>query len=360
MKQLHLSIVKKQKEYAICIGQNILGKIGEFFDLNKYSRICVITDEHVAPHFLQKLLEALPEDSTKIILPAGESAKTIQTVQKIWTAMKEVQLDRKSLIINLGGGVIGDMGGFAASTYMRGIDFINIPTTLLSQVDASVGGKTGIDFAGTKNSIGTFDQPVGVIIDTITLTTLPKREYISGFAEMIKHGLIADKAYFKKVTGKKPDEFSQDELAELITISCEIKKSVVEKDETESGSRKLLNFGHTLGHAIEALSLETNKPLLHGESISIGIVAEAKLSEISGILSHEDFQTIESSLSNAGLPISLPNLNLDLLQNKMQSDKKNEKGKINFTLLSSIGKALIDQDDISQENISQAIAYVTK
>lgn len=361
---LNLSIPKFQKDYNIIIGNNTLEKITEYIVLDKYSKIFVITDENVAPLFLEKLSKQLPEGTKSLIVPSGEKTKTIETVQKIWEAMREAGLDRKSLVINLGGGVIGDMGGFAASTYMRGLHFLQIPTTLLAQIDSSIGGKTGIDFAGIKNLIGTFDQPTAVIIDTQTLETLPNREFFSGFAEMIKHGLIADKNYFETVTSKKPKRFSKEELVELIARSCEIKQELVEHDETETGQRKLLNLGHTIGHAIESLSLETDNQLLHGEAVSLGMVAEAKIAQLQNLISENDVETLKHALENASLPTSLRDHEVakqshETIIHKMKSDKKNERGKINFTLLAGIGKAVYDQN-VSHEIITQAITYVSK
>ncbi len=217
MKKLAISLpATQQREYSIFIGSHLIEKIETLFDSSHYSKLLIITDETVAPLFLGKLQASLTSKSKVIILPSGENAKDIQYLTKIWQTMIDVQLDRKSLVINLGGGVIGDIGGFAASTYMRGIDFINIPTTLLSQVDESVGGKTMIDFHRIKNIVGTFYQPSAVIIDVETLKTLPERQLLNGFAEIIKTGLIIDKKYFEKVTNKKPTEFSHDELVEII------------------------------------------------------------------------------------------------------------------------------------------------
>ena len=357
MKKVSITIQNTEKTYDIILGKDILPNISTYFALDKYSQIFIITDENIAPLFLDKLRSSLPGEIKHIVLQPGENAKTIKTVEYIWNGMKDAGLDRKSLVINLGGGVIGDMGGFAASTFMRGLDFINIPTTLLSQVDASVGGKTGFDFAGIKNLVGTFNQPIGVIIDTKTLETLPKREFISGFAEMIKHGLIADKTYFEKVTSKKPEAFSQEELAELITTSCEIKKHIVENDETEKGMRKLVNFGHTIGHAIESLSLTTEKPLLHGEAISIGMVAEAKISQLTNLLSEADSKKIKQVLKATDLPTEITKIETKDVFTKMQSDKKNEKGEINFTLLSAIGKAEFNQK-VSNENIQKGLSEI--
>lgn len=331
----------KQKDCTIYIGRNLLGKIGSIYDLSVYSKIFIITDQNIAPLFLKKI-ENLPIEIVSIVLPSGEKEKHIKTIQKIWNAMRNAQCDRKSLVINLGGGVICDMGGFAASTYMRGIDFINIPTTLLAQVDASIGGKTGINFSGIKNLIGTFNQPVGVVIDTQTLTTLPKRELLSGYAEIIKHGLIKNKTYFEKVTAKHPLKFTQDEMIDIIAESCKIKADIVQNDKTENNTRKLLNFGHTIGHAIEALSLDTSTPLLHGEAISIGMLVEAKISYHLNLLSLSDLQKIKQALLNAELPVSV-NVRKDEILEKIKLDKKNERGRVNFTLLNGIGTALYNQ-----------------
>lgn len=333
-----------QKEYPIFIGQSLMEKIPTLLDIRKFSKTFIITDQNTKLPFLKKLIASLPTESDSIVLPDGEKAKNIENIQKIWKFLADRHYDRKSLVINLGGGVIGDMGGFAASTYMRGVDFLNIPTTLLAQVDASVGGKTGIDFSGIKNLIGTVNQPIAVVCDINLLSTLPNREFISGFAEIIKHGLIADKNYFNFVTSKKPRDFDNQELTTIVLNSISIKTSIVNQDEKESGLRKILNFGHTIGHAVESLSLETKTPLSHGEAISIGILAEAKISHLINLLSVEDLQRIEQALVNADLPIAIPILEVDRILQKIKLDKKNEKGRVNFTLLEGIGKAVINQD----------------
>lgn len=363
MKKIDLLFKEKKKAYAIVIGNNLLKNISEIINAGAYSKILIVTDETVTSLFLNKVLSSLPATTQSVILPAGEKEKNITSIQKIWKALHSTQCDRKSLVINLGGGVIGDMGGFAASTYMRGINFINIPTTLLSQVDASIGGKTGIDFADVKNLVGTTSQPKMVIIDTQTLSTLPKREMLSGFAEIIKHGLIANRKYFQMVTMKKPEDFSHEELVKIISDSCEIKAQIIQNDETETGERKLLNFGHTVGHAIEALSLATENPLLHGEAVSIGMIAEAKISQLLNMITENDMQLIKNSLENANLPTSLRDhevakQSITNIINKMQSDKKNERTKINFTLLSTIGKAVINQNDVPAHIIEKALIYI--
>ncbi len=346
----------KNQTYHIIVGENFLENIQEIIDLGSYSQCAIITDGNTNNH-LDKLQKGLSLSHCVIEIPSGEKNKSIEIVETIWKKMIEAKLDRQSLIINLGGGVIGDMGGFAASTYMRGIDFINVPTTLLSQVDASVGGKTGIDFAGLKNHIGTFQQPKAVVIDIQTLKTLPKREFLSGFAEIIKHGLIRDEKYYKLVTSKRPENFSQVELIEIISRSCEIKKEVVQEDPKENGLRKILNLGHTIGHAIEALSLETNTPLLHGEAISLGMLAEAKLSELNGHIKQNDLELIKNNLENAGLPTKTTLAEVDKIIGKIESDKKSTSGIIKWTLLKKIGKAIYDQD-LSKTQVIEAIKYI--
>lgn len=342
MKTLPISFPEQNRSYTIFVGKNILENLDKLIAVKKYSKLFVITDTNLKKQ-LQIIENNLENEIVTYKINPGEKEKNIETVQKIWKAMLNSGLDRHSLVINLGGGVICDMGGFAASTYMRGVDFINIPTTLLSEVDASVGGKTGFDFGEIKNLIGNFTQPQAVIIDVTTLQTLPKREFLSGFAEIIKHGLILDKDYFEKVTSKNPLAFSKEELVEIIARSCEIKAAVVQNDEKESGNRKLLNFGHTIGHAVEALSLETDKPLLHGEAVSIGMVAEAMLAQELGLISASEVTVIQNVLKNAGLPITLPDFPIKTLITKMQSDKKNTGGKINFTLLKELGIGIINQ-----------------
>ena len=360
MKQIILKhLNNKQRDCTIFIGSNIMEKIGSICDLSNYSKIFIITDKNVEPLFLKTIVSALPIKTNSIVLSSGEKEKHINSVQKIWTAMHDVQYDRKSLVINLGGGVISDMGGFAASTFMRGLDFLNIPTTLLAQVDASIGGKTGIDFFGIKNLIGTFSQPVTVIIDMQTLSTLPKREFISGFAEIIKYGLIKDKKYFDKVTSKHPLKFTSDEIIDIVAESCQIKVDIVQNDETENNTRKILNFGHTVGHAIESLSLETSSPLLHGEAISIGMLAEAKISHYMNLLSTSDVELVRQVLTNAELPVSITGIETEDVLKKMKSDKKNEKGIVHFTLLHGIGTALYNQN-VSASVMIEVIENITK
>ena len=344
MQKINLKINEKQKDYSIFIGTKIIQNIGSYVNCAEFSSALIVVDKNLPLSVIKKIRNALPIKSFVTSLSSKDQEKNITNTQKIWQALVDFGCDRKSLVINAGGGMIGDLGGFAASTYMRGIDFLQIPTTLLSQVDASVGGKVGINFLGIKNLIGSFQQPIAVIIDVDLLSTLPRREFISGFAEIIKHGLIADKKYFQFVSQKKLQDFSKDELVEIIRKSLQIKAAIVKKDEKENGPRKLLNFGHTIGHAIESLSFESKHPLLHGEAISIGMIAEGKLSNLVGLLSNKDYQILEETIISCGLPVAISGIRTDRVIAKIKSDKKNNHGKINWTLLKEIGKAVYDQN----------------
>lgn len=339
------------------IGKNLLEKINELFDFSKYSKIAILTDEVIKIKLISQISlikRSLNRELVSITIPAGEKEKNIETVKNIWKKMFDQGLDRKSLLINLGGGVVGDMGGFTASTFMRGIDFLNIPTTLLAQVDAGIGGKTGIDFVDIKNGIGVFKDPIGVIVDVETIKTLPKREFISAFGEIIKHGVISGREYFDFVTSKKPEEFSQDELIKIIKQSIKIKSDIVKKDPKESGLRKVLNFGHTIGHAIESLSWKTDKPLLHGEAVAIGMIVESNLACLCQAILTSEVRTrmadlIKKSVIKAGLPTEIKNIKTEDILKIIISDKKNVSGEILFSLPEKIGKV------IPNVKISQAV-----
>lgn len=342
------------------IGKNLLSKISQLFDFSKFSKIVILTDDVVQMILISHISlikKSLNRELEMIVIPPGESQKNINTVQIIWEKMFKVGLDRKSLLINLGGGVVTDMGGFAASTYMRGIDFLNIPTTLLSQVDASVGGKTGINFLDIKNGIGVFKDPIGTVVDVETLKTLPKRELVSAFGEIIKHGVISGREYFDFVTSKKPEEFSQDDLIKIIKESIKIKSEIVKKDPKESGLRKILNFGHTIGHAVESLSWKTNGPLLHGEAIAIGMIAESRLS-CSCQPTHNRrgcaAKIIEKGVMNTGLPVKIEGIQQKEILRIILADKKNISGEILFSLPEKIGK-VVPNVKISQEIIKKLL-----
>ena len=332
----------------IIIKQNLINNINNFIDLSQFSKVVVLTDENLINNgWLDKL-----QIENVIKIKSGEVNKNLETVSHIWQQMNELKMDRKSLLINLGGGVVCDLGGFCASTYMRGIKFIQIPTTLLSQVDASVGGKTGFDFNGVKNLIGTFTEPEMVLIDSNTLTTLPKREYISGLAEVIKYGIIYDVEFFEYLkTGNIDNDY-------IIKKSCEIKEKVVLEDFKEGGLRKILNFGHTIGHSIESLSLETESPLLHGEAVAIGMVAESYIAKEIGNLTNEEYELIKNVIKQYDLPV-VYNGDLEEIFLMLFKDKKNTSGKIKWVLPKGIGKCIYDVE-VDNDIIKQAIMSVLK
>ncbi len=331
--------------YLIHFNKESYTHLNNYLKDNSFSKIFFIADENTNELCLPKILPLLEtEVPFEIIeLEAGEENKTIETCSQVWKVLIELGADRKSLIINVGGGVITDMGGFIASTYKRGIPFINIPTTLLSMVDASVGGKNGVDLDGLKNQIGTITNPAMVIIDTAFLETLSQREMRSGLAEMLKHGLIAKKTHWEKF--KNLSEIDFDSFDELISESVEIKNNIVTQDPTENGIRKALNFGHTLGHAIETLFLEDpdKEILLHGEAIASGMILESYISLTKGLISKEEYLEIKNHLFSIYEPIIFEeNDKFDII-NLLVHDKKNEYGKVQFALLNGIGNVSISQ-----------------
>lgn len=347
MKKLIIPTRRSVKKYPIFIGHALICKISELFDLAAYSQILIVSDENTGKLFNLNIR------ASHVSLHSGEINKSLQSVELILNKLHEMKADRKTLIVNVGGGNLCDTSSFAASIYMRGIDVLQIPTTLLAQVDASIGGKTGINFAGLKNLVGTFKNPIGVIIDLDFLKTLPEREYLSGFAEIIKHALIFDRKYF--LTLRPTLKFSDSELEKIIEKSCKIKAKIVTADPEEKNVRKILNFGHTIGHALEALSLENPKPLLHGEAIFLGMIVENRISYLSGILNKKDFLLIDDFLKKIVKPIEFDS---EKICKKILYDKKNEFGHINFTLLKSIGAAVynhqVDEkiiiEDLNYEN----------
>lgn len=321
------------------ITNDIAQSIRNFLDGNQYSKIAVICDENTEAHCLPKILPSLPEHFL-LRIDSGEENKHLGTCEQLWLALTEAGFDRKGLVINLGGGVIGDMGGFVASTYKRGMHFLNIPTTLLSQVDASVGGKLGVDFHGFKNHIGLFAEPQNVLIDTSFYSTLPKRELFSGFAEVIKHGLIYDQTYWERIKHINPETA---EWTDLVDRSIQIKKEVVSADPFESGMRKILNFGHTLGHAVESYFLDRqDQRLLHGEAIAIGMICEAYLSSKFTGLSKPQLEEVVNYLIQVYQPNPIDKALFEEIINLTIQDKKNEGGVIQFSLLKSIGDCAIN------------------
>ena len=332
---------------------NIQNSLSEVLQARKYSKVVVLTDVNTREHCLPLIHDALPSDAILITVPAGEHHKTLETCATIWTAMTEAVLDRQTLFINLGGGVIGDMGGFCASVYKRGVSFLTIPTTLLSQVDASVGGKLGIDFMGFKNHLGVFQLPEKVLIAPEFLATLPKRELRSGYAEVIKHGLIRDVTFFRALPTLG---WEQQDWTRVIRHSVGIKKAVVEVDPKEAGLRKILNFGHSIGHAVESFYLHSSQPLLHGEAIAVGMIAEGFLSFEKIGLSFEELNELSSKILQLFGKVSLDMNDLDSLLDLCAQDKKNEGSTQLFSLLPSLGDCQYNIP-VTRKEIEHALRY---
>lgn len=323
---------------------------------HSYSQIAVLVDENTKSNCYPIIEASLPEHLL-IQIKSGEVNKNLRTCEHIWQALTEASFNRKALLINLGGGVIGDMGGFCAATYKRGIDFINIPTTLLAAVDANVGGKLGIDFMGFKNHIGLFTEPQAVLVDAIFLKSLPEQELRSGFAEVIKHGLIADSDYYQQI---KAAGLQQPNWEAVIAHSIQIKQAVVEKDPYEQGLRKVLNFGHTIGHAIESHYLGSDLHLMHGEAIAIGMICEAFLSKKILNLSDDDLDEISAFIFEIYHDLNIDKGDFMSFIKLMYQDKKNVNGLLNHSLLYSIGVATPDISVDEKQVLDSLYYYITK
>lgn len=351
------------RSYEIKIGPGLLRDLGRYCsDLKLGSRCAVISDKNVAPRFAKLVQTSLKKagfESVLITVAAGETAKRVQIVEQCYDAMAKHRLERKSFIVALGGGVVGDLAGFVAATYLRGIPFVQVPTTLLAQVDSSVGGKVGVNLKAGKNLVGAFHQPRLVLCDLDTLKTLPMREFRAGLAEVIKYGIIYDAPLFERLERDLPKLLKREPktLTEVIARCCEIKADVVGQDETESGLRAILNFGHTIGHAIENIS--GYGKYLHGEAISIGQVAAAQISVTSG-LSADEAERIEKIFRTAGLPTQI---RLSAIQRKklfaaMRLDKKVSAGEIKFVLAKRIGETVWGQR-VSEQLVQEALDFVS-
>jgi 3-dehydroquinate synthase len=341
--------------YPIHFNENAYEALNNHLKENKYSNLFIVVDTDTNEYCLPKFLPLLETDLTIEIVEfeSGEINKNIETCIEIWKVLTELGADRKTLIINLGGGVVTDLGGFVASTFKRGVDFIHIPTTLLSMVDASVGGKNGVDLGNLKNQIGVINVPKMVLIDTQYLETLSQSEMRSGLAEMLKHGLIYDAAYWEKFLDLKAIDFA--DLDELIYRSVEIKNEIVMQDPTEKHIRKALNFGHTLGHAIESYFLENEnkKTLLHGEAIAIGMILESYISLHKNLLTKEEYSQIKSAIKSIYDDVIIEENDIEPILELLIHDKKNEYGLIQFALIEGIGKIKINQS-VENELILQS------
>lgn len=322
-------------------------------------KLCVITDSRVDRLYGEEVLALLKGNCLKAVkyaFPEGEENKNLDTVKKIYKFLIEEGFGRRDMLIALGGGVVGDTTGYAAATYLRGIDFIQIPTTLLAQADSSIGGKTGVDFDGYKNMVGAFKMPRLVYMNLAVLQTLEDRQFFSGFAEVMKHGLIKDAVFYEWLIENMYEicDRDMDTLQEMLIRSCTVKKLVVEKDPTELGDRALLNFGHTVGHAIEKAK---NFTLYHGECVALGAVAAAYISWKRELLSMEEYYEIRDMFVPFNLPISVDGIDPEEILHLTRSDKKMESGKIKFVLLKKIGKAILDKT-VTEEEILAAIREI--
>lgn len=344
-----LIVTTQSHDYPILIGENLLKTL----DLNPYitgQQVLIVTNTIVAPLYLegfeQHLKQQLPSTSQIVscILPDGEEHKNLASINQIYDTLMSHHFNRDCTLIALGGGVIGDMTGFAAATYMRGVDFIQVPTTLLSLVDSSVGGKTGINHRLGKNMIGAFWQPKLVVADITTLLTLPDRELSAGLAEVIKYALIGDRLFFEWLEQNMSALVDKDLslLAKTVTICCQHKANIVANDEFETGQRALLNFGHTFGHVIE--THEGYGVWLHGEAVAVGMLQAMAVSEKMGWLSCDDVTRGKNLIASAHLPLNPPPIPVDTVLNLMQHDKKVKSGKIRLILLKSLGEAVITTD----------------
>ena len=359
-----LKVITPQGKYPIIIGNNIILDLGTYLKpiLNN-KRVFIITSRKIIKIYEKKLLNILNKNNIEAFLIAindGENQKNFHTISKISNTLLKKGIDRNDSIIAFGGGVIGDIAGFVSSITLRGMQFIQIPTTLLAQVDSSVGGKTGVNTSQGKNLIGTFFQPKVVIIDTSFLSSLPKRELLSGYAEIVKYGLIMDYAFFKwlELNGKKIIDLEKKILIKSIYNSCKNKAKIVNKDEKEKNVRALLNLGHTFGHAIESIN-KYKKNINHGEAVSIGIVFALKLSQELDLLNKETVDKIINHLKYVGLPTNLPSsfrkkTTLRQFLSAMKKDKKVKKGEINLVLLEKIGKAFVT-NKFSEEKLNKVI-----
>ncbi len=347
-----------RRSYDIVIGAGALDRVGEDVrSMGVGSRVTVVTNAVVRPLYGDRIEALLARSGFRVRvveIPDGEVHKSLGTAEGLYDELIDFRMDRTCAVVALGGGVIGDLAGFVASTYLRGVPFVNVPTTLLAQVDSAVGGKTGVDHPKGKNLIGAFYQPRRVLCDLDVLRTLPKRELMAGMAEVVKYGVILDANFFSFVESRIDEILNLDAaaMAEVVRSSCEAKASVVERDELESGQRAILNFGHTLGHAIEALTGYSR--FIHGEAVAIGMVAAARIAGAMGLCRDGDVQRLTALLERIGLPTRPPDLEVEAVLDCMIHDKKVQDGRMRFILPERIGHVVI-RDDVDPAVISSML-----
>lgn len=343
--------------YDIVINDSFLALAEEMKKLNMDQRkVCIVTETNVAQIYLDEILHILEPVCKQVysyVFPAGEENKNLETVNGVYKYLIDHEFDRKDMLVALGGGVTGDLTGFTAATYLRGIDFVQVPTSLLSQVDSSIGGKTGVDYEAYKNMVGAFYMPKLVYINTSTVKTLDERQFTSGMGEIIKHGLIQNADYYQWMKEHRDAILSRDDevMARLIEGSCKIKRAVVEEDPKEHGIRAFLNFGHTFGHSIEKLM---DFRLTHGECVGIGAVIAAAMSWHRGYISQEEYKDIADAFAYFRFPALPEELDLAMVVKETRHDKKMEHGKIKFILLSCVGQAEIFRD-VTEEEMLEAL-----
>jgi 3-dehydroquinate synthase len=352
MSETPLRVDLGERSYPIHIGSGLLDDAGLFQPHVGGRRAAIVTNATVEPLYADRLAAALERAGARtmrIVLPDGEAHKTWQTLDRIFEALLKAQADRKTVLVALGGGVVGDLTGFAAATYQRGIAHLQVPTTLLAQVDSSVGGKTAINHPLGKNMVGAFHQPSAVIVDTATLATLPPREFAAGLAEVVKYGAIHDLDFLAWIEAHVADLEGRDPatLAHAIRRSCAIKAAIVAEDERETGARALLNFGHTFGHAIE--SAAGYGAWLHGEAVAAGMALAARFSVRTGRISQADAERLIALLARLKLPVAPPSIPRDVWLEYMGRDKKNESGRITLILLDRLGRAAVVKDTPERE-----------
>ncbi|MCR5387747.1 MAG: 3-dehydroquinate synthase [Lachnospiraceae bacterium] len=355
---------ENKKAYDIFMDYNY-DKLGEMlFELSsekKSRKVCIVSDSKVADIYIKKLdllLKNYFDTVISFVFPEGESSKTLDTVQLLYEELIKNHFDRSDLLVALGGGVTGDLTGYAAATYLRGVDFIQVPTSLLSQVDSSIGGKTGVDFKAYKNMVGAFHMPKLVYMSMEVYDTLDKRQFSSGMAEEIKHALIRDKNYYEYIKANVDEikHHNPDTMLNLLETGCNIKRVVVENDPFEKGERAHLNLGHTLGHAIEKLS---DFKLYHGECVSLGTVCACYISMKKGFLSEDDLNDVINTLKAYDLPVTISGFDAEKIVETTHSDKKMQAGKIKFTLIDGIGKAF-SSFDVTDSDMLEAVRFIER
>lgn len=350
--------IRVVKSWSIIIGAGILGNLSDIFNFEPYSDIILMTDTATDKLYGQTVTEALGAAGKRVLVfsvPRGENSKSLEEAERGYRFLMNNNVDRKALLCVLGGGVVGDLGGYIAATYLRGIDYIQLPTTLLAQVDSSIGGKVGVNFGGKKNIIGNFYQPRAIISDVTLLQSLPAEEMRNGIAEVIKYGLAMDKELLHRLSDRGEEEFTPSELMDIVERCSLLKTKIVEADETErSGLRAILNFGHTVGHAVEASAGLRGQP--HGEAIAVGMAAAARISERMGMLSKESIHKIDEVLTQFGLPTRCRGMTPDELLGAMHFDKKVARGQVRWVLLGEIGQGVVNcivDDDIVKEVLGE-------